>query len=138
MVWSLANVLKLSYWFAISTPPFRTVSFIVVVMVFGLCAVAAVALRILAQKKRANPPLARGLRRLARPLFFLAILGLILVWFRQLGAAVLSARAGLVLILVIALVWFAFILRAMLRTYKTEYSRLQEEQKYRSYLPKKK
>lgn len=137
MVWSFANALKLSYWLAISTPPFQQVSFIVAIVALTLCAAAAIALRILAQKKRANPPLARGLRRLSRPLFFLAILGFILVWFRELGAAILSARALLALIFVIAAVWFALILRSTLRTYQSEYQRLQEEKKYRAYLPKK-
>lgn len=138
MVWSFANPLKLSYWLAISTPPFRQVSFIVVVAVLTLCAAAAIALRILAQKKRANPPLARGLRRLSRPLFFLAILGFILIWFRQLGAAILSARVLLALIFVIAVVWSVWILRGVLSTYQAEYARMQEERKYREYLPKKK
>lgn len=138
MVWSFANALKLSYWFSISTPPFRQVSFIVVIAVLTLCATAAIALRIMAQKKRANPPLARGLRRLSRPLFFLAILGFILIWFRQLGAAILSARALFAFTFIIALAWFIWILRGVLSTYKAEYARLQEERKYREYLPKKK
>lgn len=138
MVWSFANALKLSYWLAITTPPFRPVSFIVAIVMLALCAAAAIALRILAQKKRANPPLARGLRRLSRPLFFLAILGFILIWFRQLGAAILSARALFALIFVITLAWLVWILRSTLRTYKAEYQRLLEEKKYRAYLPKKK
>ena len=137
MAWSFANPLKLSYWLAISTPTFSRGSLIIALSALILVLATAVALRVLAHKKSGNPPLARFARRAARPLFFLAILGLLLVWFRQLGAAILSARFLMALILLIALLWLVVILRAFRKTYRAELARLASEHQYRAYLPKK-
>lgn len=134
---SLANILHLSYWFSISTPPFRQGSFVATLIVLGIFFVGGIALKILAKQKRAHPPLARGLSRLARPLFFFAILGFVLVWFRQLGAAVLSARFWMFLVFAIAAVWFGLVLKSMLKTYKDEYARIEQRRKYEEYLPRK-
>ena len=135
---SLVNLLHRSYWFAVATPPFLRASFIIVLVIIGAIFVTGIVLRIIANKKRNNPPLKNGLIRLSRPFFFLAIVLFILVWFRQLGAVILSARAWLALIVIIAGLWFGFALRVVLRSYKVEYARLQEKWKYQEYLPKKK
>ncbi len=133
---SLANLLKISYWFALYTPPLRRTSFIIVVTVLLVLLVLAILLKTSAAKWRGNPPLVKALRRLARPLLFFAILGGIFVTFRQLGALVLSARIWLALIDLIALVWFILVLYRVHKTYKSEFAAIQERRKYEAYLPK--
>lgn len=132
------NLLALSYWFAIYTPPFRKSSFVMALVLLGILFATGVALKILAKRKKINPPLARGLSRLARPLFFISISGFILAWVRQLGAGILSARFWFALIFLITLAWFALVLRSVLRKYKVEYTQMKERWKYEQYLPKKK
>src|SRR3989338_10659963 len=133
----IANWLQLSYWFSLITPPFRPVSFITALIALAVFFAGGIALKVLAKQKRKNPPLSRGLTRLARPFFFFSILGFFLLWFRQLGAAVLSARFWLAFIFAVAAVWFTLVLRGVLRTYKGEYERLQEKRKDEEYLPRK-
>lgn len=135
---SLTNLLHWSYWLAITTPPFRRTALIVAVAVLILCGVVGVIFRVIARRLKSNPPLTKGLVRLSRPLLFLALTGLIWIWFRQLGAAILSARAWLFLIGLIAVVWVIWIIRSTRKTYHTELARLQDEKKYREYLPKRK
>lgn len=135
---SFGNLFKLSYWFAVATPAFARTSFIIALVIIGVIFATGIAFRIIANKRRNNPPLKKGLIRLSRPFFFLAIVSFIFVWFRQLGAVILSARVWLALIDIIAALWFGFVLRAVLRSYKIEYARLQEKWKYQEYLPKKK
>lgn len=133
----MSNLLHFSYWFATFTPPFRKSSFIITLIVLGLFFAGGIVFKVLAKKNKVNPPLARGLSRLARPLLFFSIASFVLVWFRQLGAGIISARAWLVVIFLIAVVWFVFSLRAMLKTYKAEYQKISERRKYEAYLPKK-
>lgn len=134
----LTNLTHPSYWFAIITPPFKTVSFYITLGCLIALALSGIVLRIVAKRMKENPPLSRGLFRLARPLFFVSLLGIIFFAFRQMGAAVLSARVWLLVISLIAVVWFVMVLRSVRRKYRVEYQRLREEQKYRAYLPKKK
>lgn len=134
---NITNLLHVSYWFSLTTPPFRRFSFIAVLSILALCLVGAIALRVAANQKRKNPPLARGLVRLARPLFFFSILGAVLIWFRELGATVVSARFLLLLIFMIALAWFVLVLKGVLKTYQSEYELLKEKRKYEEYLPRK-
>lgn len=138
MDWSFTNALKLSYWFALSTPPLKRTSFIVALVGLGVFFAVGVALRVMAGKRRSNPPLARGLRRSARPFFFFSLLGVVLVFFRQLGALILSARFWMAFILAITVAWLVWILRTFLKSYKIERARLEQERKYREYLPKRK
>ncbi|HBO99876.1 MAG: hypothetical protein UX17_C0031G0011 [Parcubacteria group bacterium GW2011_GWC2_45_7] len=133
---NIANIVKLSYWFSVATPPFRQSSFAVALVVLGILFAAGIVLRVMANKKRANPPFARGLRNLSRPLFLLSILGIVFVFFRQLGALILSARVWMLALFIIAAVWFAFILKNFLRNFKLEFEKLQAEKKYKEYLPK--
>ncbi|MBI4135166.1 hypothetical protein HY477_00315 [Candidatus Uhrbacteria bacterium] len=133
---SLTNLLQLSYWFALYTPPLRRTSFITVFILLLVLLVLVIALKTSAAKWRGNPPLAKALRRLARPIFFLVILGGVFVTFRQLGALVLSARIWLALIDTIAIVWFVLVLQRVHKTYKTEFTQIQERRKYEAYLPK--
>lgn len=133
---SFANILELSYWFAIYTPPLRRSSFIVALIALAVLLVAAIVLKISAAKWRGNPPLWRALNRLARPLIFLVILGGVLITFRQLGASVLSARAWLALVDILAIAWFVVVLRRVHKTYKPELLQMRERKKYETYLPK--
>lgn len=135
---SLTNLLTLSYWFSISTPPLRRASFIIAIIILVLIFAVGVALRTMARYKKWNPPLSKGLRGLARPCFFFSIFTAILISFRELGAMVVSARFLILLILAITITWFAVILRVMLKNYQTEYNKLQNKWKYEAYLPKKK
>lgn len=135
---NITNILTLPYWFAFSTPPFRQPSLAIILILLTAFFAGGIALKIIAKKNKSNPPLSKGLRRLSRPLFFFSILGLILVGCRQVGAAILSSRSWILLILVIAAVWFALISRATFKTYKTEYEKIKERRKYEEYLPKKK
>lgn len=139
MDWSFANVLKFSYWLAIATPPLRQLSFIVLLIILVLVFALGIVLRVGArQRRRTNPPLAKGLQRLARPFFFFALLGLFLVFTRQMGAAVLSARIWLAAVFIIALVWGIWVARLVWKTYPAETQRLEELRKYQAYLPKRK
>lgn len=139
MAWSFANVLKLSYWFAISTPPLTRPSFIVLLVILVLFFALGIVLKMGARKRRrTNPPLAKGLQRLARPFFFFALVGLLLMFTRQLGAAVLSARIWLAAVFVIALLWGTWVIRSVWRNYQAEVKRLEEQRKYQAYLPKRK
>lgn len=133
---SIFNMLKISYWFSLTTPPFRQGSFIAALTVIGLFFAGAIALKVAAKHKRENPPLSRGLARLARPLWFFSILGFALVWFREIGASIISARFWFALIFVVAAVWFGALLRGLLKTYQGDYTKIEERRKYEEYLPK--
>jgi ACR3 family arsenite efflux pump ArsB len=135
---NITNLLDASYWFAVYTPPLRRSSFIIVVVILVAFFVAGIVLKHLAKKVKNNPPLSRGLRKIAKPLFLFSLLGLLLTWFRQVGAGILSARAWTLLIFITALIWFVVILRDFLKTHQAEYNRFKEEQKYKEYFPKKK
>lgn len=135
---NFTNIFQRSYWFAVSTPPFAQTSLIVALLILIAFFMAGVILRIISKRKRENPPLSRGLFRLARPCFFVAILGLIFTAFRQMGAAVLSARFWMLLIDLIGLIWFVMVARMVRSTYAAQFTKLQEVRKYQEYLPKKK
>ena len=132
------HLLDLSYWFAIFTPPFRKTAFIIAVMIFALCFIAGIVLRIVPRRRQMPPPLVKILARVSRPFFFFSILGAFLAWFRQVGAAILSARAALLLIFLIAAVWLGLILRGSFKRYRSELAVLEQQRAYKSYLPKRK
>ena len=133
---AITNLLHVSYWFAITTPPLTKIALIAILSFFILILALGVFLRVFSKTKRSNPLLAKSLKRISRPLFFCAIMGLILVWFRNLGAAILSARFWLALILIISTVWFALVFYALRKRYDAEYARLEQEKKYKEYMPK--
>lgn len=135
---SFGNLLKLSYWFSISTPPFGRTSLIIAAVILGVVFLGAVALRIAAKRFQGNAPLTRGLVRLSRPLFFLSIMGFLLFSFRELGAAILGARFWVALILLISIVWIVLVERSFLKTYRFEYEKIKQVEKYKEYLPKRK
>ncbi|MBI2552021.1 hypothetical protein HYW17_01830 [Candidatus Uhrbacteria bacterium] len=132
------NLLHLSYWFAVYTPPLRRFSFIAAIIVVALFIGGGIVFKILSRRKKDNPPLARGLSKLSRPFWFFAAFMLILIWSRQVGAVILSARGWTLLIFLITVSWFAVILKGVLKNYKREYAQLAERKKYEEYLPKKK
>ncbi len=132
------HLLDLSYWFSVFTPPFRTTAFIIAVTVFAVCFLAGIALRVVPRKKQLPPPLVKILVRASRPLFFFSILGALLVWFRQVGAAVISVRALLLLIFLITVAWLTVILRGAFKRYGKELAALEQQRAYKSYLPKRK
>lgn len=133
-----SHLIQLSYWFSIFTPPFRSTAFIVAVVIFALCFLGGIALRIVPRRKQLPAPLIKILVRVSRPLFFFSILGGLLLWFRQVGAAILSARALLLLIFLIAAVWFVLMLRGSLKRYRSELALLEQQRAYKLYLPKRK
>ena len=133
---SITNLLHLSYWFAVRTPPFGRVSFIIVLVILGGLLALAILLRVFSREYAPNPLLARGLHRIARPFFFTSITGLIFIGIRQLGAAVLSSRFWMVLIFGAGIAWFVVIFRALRGTYESQIAQFQAEKKYREYLPK--
>ena len=133
---AIINLLHTSYWFAITTPPPSRAALILLVSFFVLVFAVGIFLRVFSNKRRTNPLLAKALKRISRPLFFCAIMGLILVWFRELGAAILSARFWLALIFIISAVWFALVFYAIRKRYDDEFTRLEQEKKYKEYLPK--
>ena len=133
---NFANLLKVSYWFAITTPPLTKIALIIMLSFLVLVLALGIFLRVFSNTKRSNPLLAKSLKRIARPFFFCAIMGFLLVWFRQLGAAILSARFWPALILIISTVWFALVFLAVRKRYDAEYSRMEQEKKYKEYLPK--
>ena len=135
---NLLNLFNLSYWFSVYTPALRLSSFVVVVIIVALFLAAGIVLRVLSSRKKDNPPLSRGLARLSRPFWLFTAFMLVLIWCRQVGAVILSARGWMLLIFLIAAFWFAVILKSVLKTYKQEYARLTERKKYEAYLPKKK
>lgn len=135
---SIANLSNLSYWFAIVTPGFKQWSLIIAIVMLAVVLVIGIAARVLARSRKSNPPLCRALVRASRPFLFFAITGFILVWFRQLGAAVLSARFWLVFVFVISVIWFVWIFIKVRKNYEREYERLEAEKKYKAYLPKRK
>lgn len=133
---SITNLLRFSYWFSVHTPPFGRVAFIITLVVLGALLGIAIVLRVFARQYTLNPLLVRGLLRSTKPFFFSAILGLVLTAFRQLGAAVLSARFWMVLVLGVGIAWFGMVFYKLRGTYDAEYARLQAEKKYKEYLPK--
>lgn len=135
---NITNLAHLSYWFSVHTPPFGRVSFIIALVILGGLFALAILFRVFSREYAPNPLLARGLRRIARPFFFTSITGLIFVGIRQLGAAVLSSRFWMVLILGIGIAWFVMIFRALRGTYEAQITQFQAEKKYREYLPKRK
>lgn len=135
---ALKHLLNFSYWFSIFTPPFRSTAFIVAVVIFVLCFLAGIVLRIVPRRKQLPPPLFKILVRVSRPLFFFSILGGFLLLFRQVGAAILSARAWPLLIFLITAVWLGVMLRGLLKRYRSELALLEQQRAYKSYLPKRK
>ena len=130
------NLLPLSYWFAVRTPPFGRVSFIIALVIFGGLLALGILLRIFSAHYAPNPLLTRGLRRIAKPFFFTSIAGLILIGIRQIGAAVLSSRFWLLFVLGAGIAWFVVIFRSLRGTYESDIAKFQAEKKYREYLPK--
>ena len=133
---AIINLLHVSYWFAITTPPLSRLALILSTAFFALIFVAGILMRVFASKRKNNPLLSKAVKRISRPLFFCAVMGLILIWFRELGAAILSARFWLALILAISAVWFALVFRIIRKRYAAEYARMEQEKKYKEYLPK--
>ncbi len=133
-----AHFVQLSYWFSVFTPPFRPGAFIALVVMLGVCFLAGIALRVVPRKKQMPAPLVRIFARASRPLFFFSILGTLLVWFRQIGAAILSVRALLLLIFLITVAWLAVILRGSCGRYRSDLATLEKQRAYKSYLPKRK
>lgn len=138
-MFDLSNIVRFSYWLALSTPPFRRLSlFIMLALLAGVFAVGLI-LRFAAKGRRHHdPPLAKALMRMARPLFFFAVLGALFVAFRQLGALVLSARIWLMLTAAIAVAWGTAVFRRVHKTLGTDRARLQADVTYKQYLPKRK
>lgn len=134
----IANILTLSYWFAIITPSFKQRSLIIALVILAIFLGIGVFLRVLSRSRKSNPPLCRALVRVSRPFLFFSITGFILVWFRQLGAAVLSARFWLAFVFVISATWFVCVFIKVRKSYGREYERLETEKKYKEYLPKRK
>ncbi|MDO8505107.1 MAG: hypothetical protein Q7S48_00795 [bacterium] len=130
------NLLHLSYWFSVHTPSFGRVSFIIALVVLGALLAVAILLRVFSREYAPNPLLARGLRRISKPFFFMSITGLAFVGVRQVGAAVLSSRFWMVFILGGGFAWFVVIFRSLRSTYENEIAKFYAQKKYKEYLPK--
>ena len=113
-------------------------SFIVALILLGMLFALALLLRALARRQKENRPLTRALLRISRPLLFCSIVNFMLLGFRELGAAVLSARIWPALVDAISVIWFALVFQAIRLSYTEETARLEDQRKYREYLPKKK
>lgn len=105
---SFSNLFKLSYWLA-EAPALTPPAFWAMGIFFVLFLAAAIALKVVS--RRAEPALARGLRKISRLCGWLGAFGLVILFFRYEFVPLLSRRLTYLLWLTAALAGAGSVLR---------------------------
>ncbi|MBI4994727.1 hypothetical protein HZC21_03735 [Candidatus Peregrinibacteria bacterium] len=132
---SILNLFNFSYWFSFQ-PPFEMGRLALVLswVIFIGALVAAIVLTKISKTK--NPPLARFLRHLRRPLIFFSVTNLIFLFFKAERIYLLGARFWFLLIFLGSVVWAIILVDKFLKTYKQDLAQLEKEKEFRKYLSK--
>lgn len=132
---NILNLFNLSYWFSFQ-PPFamsKLATTLSLVFFIGVLVAAIVLTKI---SKTKNPPLARFLRHLRRPLTFFGVTSLIFLFFKTERVYLLGARFWFFLIILGSVIWAIVLVDRFLKTYKQDLAQLKKEKEFRKYLSK--
>lgn len=129
-------LLTLGYWFDVRPVAMPGTWVIALEILFGLFALGGIAFSVLAKRK--DNFLTKRLMRASRLCWTSASLGFIWLFFSYEGAPFLGSRFWFLLILLLAIVWAAFILLDVKKNLSREIAAQAEKERFERYLPKKK
>ncbi len=129
-------LLEREYWLDLTPPPLVPVVFRILGISLAVLFLCGVVVRVIAGRKRKNPPLYRILVRIGRAVITLAGLGAAFFFFTYEDVYALSARFWWPLILLGGIVWAVFIVRDVMKRFPLETSGFAERQRREKYLPK--
>jgi len=132
------NFFSWHYWFAVQPGVASKILLeILIILVVG-CFLAAVVFHYVARAKKEDPVTVRILKKLNGLFSFLTFVGVFILLFFWQQVPYLSSRFWLVVWFLLVVVWVGFIIRYALFVAPKRRARLEEEKKYKQYLPTKK
>ena len=129
-------LLSIHYWIDLRPADITPIFFTILGVKLAVFFAAGIVLRVLAGRKRKNPPLFRVLTRIARMLFTISFVGVVFYFFDYEGVYALSARFWWLLIAAGVIVWTVFIILDIVKRYPAEKRVLAERLRREKYLPK--
>lgn len=132
---NLSNLFTFSYWFSLHPEPFLGVVSKILYIFFGMLLLAGIVLRVLARKNIQNVPLKKTYEKLYYLFSTLAVVGLILMFFRQQQVLFLGAPFWFLIWLIVFLVWLFFVLRYILIKAPKLQQEIALKKELKKYLP---
>ncbi|HOY56045.1 MAG TPA: hypothetical protein PLH37_01290 [bacterium] len=132
---NLSNLLTFSYWFNLHPEPFLGVVLKILYVFFGMLLLTGIVLRVLARKNNQNVPVKKTYEKLYYLFSTLAVIGLILMFFRQQRVLFLGAPFWFLIWLLVFLVWLFFVLRYILIKVPKLQQEIALKKELKKYLP---
>jgi FtsH-binding integral membrane protein len=129
------RIFSFDYLFNLNPPPFLGSYLKLVYLFFGLFLLAGVVTRVIASRASTIPPLRRFYVKSSHFLFTIAVVGLLLVAFRQGRAYFLGAPFWLLLLLLGAISWAVFLVKYLRRKVPEGKAAYTERKAKEKYLP---
>ncbi|MFA6533580.1 MAG: hypothetical protein WCT37_00230 [Patescibacteria group bacterium] len=134
--WS--KLLSLGFWFTVQPGPFLAAAAQFLLVLFGLCLVAAVVFFLISRAKKHDRVIWRLFKKLQSYFTTLGLIGFLILFFFYQQIPYLSSRFWLIVWLLIVLVWAGFIGKfGFIEVPRLRVERAEKE-KIEKYLPKKK
>ncbi len=108
---NLGNLLSVGYWFNLHPDPFLGVVLKILYIFFGALLLAGIVLRVLSRKNSRNIPIKKIYEKFYYFFSTLAVIGLVLMFFRQQQVLFLGAPFWFLIWLLAFGVWLFFTLR---------------------------
>ena len=131
----MANLFQVHYWFNIRPLAFSSGALKIVLAVLFMTLIGAIILSIL-RRKKSDRLIAKVQKRLASWLYTFAILGLFFVFLRQIETPYLAMRFLFLIWLLVALVWFGFIIKYWIVKVPKIKEEKTKQAEIKKYLPK--
>jgi len=137
MIAWLQQFLLPGYWFWFTPKVLSRPMFIALAAVFGAFIAASIVIRAAAARKRGSLYWKEGAPRVASPLLWTGLLGLLYVWFRQEQIYFFSARFWLAALAAVFAVWMGLAVRRIAKDIPKRAAEFAEKARIEKYLPKK-
>ena len=132
------SLLSLNFWFDLTPDPFLPQSLKILQLAFGALILLGVAVKFIGAAKKTDYILSRGSKRLFKMFLTMGILGFFLLFMEYERVAFLSGRFWYALWFLGFAVWLVFIIIYILKKLPAQKQEMDESERLKKWLPKKK
>lgn len=133
-MYSLVNIISIQYWFG-QVPFLGKPALWVMTILFGSMLIAGAIINTLANSKKYEKPLAKGLKKIAKMLAVMGVFAYILLFFRYEFVAILSRRFMFALWFIGLIFWIILIVKYFSRVVPKQMADKMEQERIKKYLP---
>ena len=133
-MYSLKNIFSVQYWFG-SVPFLGAPALWTMTIIFGAMLVGGAVINTLANSKKYDKPLAKGLKKISKMLATMGVIAFFLLFFRYEFVVILSRRFMFGLWFVCLILWVIFIVGYFLKIVPKQRMDKMEQERIKKYLP---